>query len=104
MAEEETVSLPVLAEARLTQEQVEVLTIKSLLAENEELSAAVDNKQVRVLTKWQTSKWSDPDALVHITFAEVSDGDGSDTDSILHTETEAEESWEDDGTDDEADE
>ena len=100
MSEEDRAELPVLATARLTQEQVEVLTVKALIAENEELSDAIDGKQVRVITQWQTSKWSDQDALVHIAFAQVDEADGeaddnsgSNTDSVSDAEAEKED-WE----------
>jgi hypothetical protein len=60
----------VLASARLTIEQTEMLLVKSLITENKELSDAVDGKQVNVICQWQTGKGSDPEALVHVYFIE----------------------------------
>ena len=82
----------ILASARLTPEQTEMLLVKSLLAENQELSDAVDGKSVNVLCQWQTAKGSDPESLVHIYFVdapgEVQDAEAeSDVESSEETES-----------------
>ena len=78
--EQEQKTIAVLASARLTESQVQTAIAESLL-KNEELKDALTGKNLRVHTQWQTNKWSDPDALVHVFFTEdlktVSDGEES---------------------------
>jgi len=64
----------VVATARLTEEQVR-LAIAEFLFKNEELREAVQDLQVIVVTNWQTTKWSDPDAMVHVTIQHSPEGD-----------------------------
>jgi len=59
----------VLARARLTEEQVQ-MAIAEFLLKSEELQEAIQEKRVKIDVNWQTSKWSDPDAMVHIFFRE----------------------------------
>ena len=65
-----TDSKAVLVTARLTETQV-LAAITEHLLKNEEIKEAVENKTVAVNSRWQTSKWSDPDALVHVIFTEA---------------------------------
>jgi len=64
---EQTVSI--LASARLTEVQVQSALAEFLL-KNQELKDALADKTVEIRTQWQTSKWSNPDALVHVFFTE----------------------------------
>jgi hypothetical protein len=59
----------VLARARLTEEQVQ-LAIAEFLLKSEELQEAIQEKRVKIHVNWQTTKWSDPDAMVHVFFRE----------------------------------
>lgn len=69
--ETENLKSKILASANMTNDQVEMSLVKSLLEQNEELSSAVDGKNVRIVTQWQIQKGSDPDSLVHIHFIEA---------------------------------
>jgi len=77
----------VLASARLTLEQTEMLLVKSLISENKELSDAVDGKQVNVICQWQTAKGSDPEAYVHIYFIEDEQVETNSAESTEETES-----------------
>ena len=59
-----------IAHARLTEQQVQTALAEFLL-KDEELKTAVADKKLRLVTQWQTHKWSDPDALVYVFFTEV---------------------------------
>ena len=91
----------VLASVNLTQAQVERLLAKSLIEENEELSGLLDGKKVFMSTQWQTSKWSDPNAMVYLVFVEdneeatsLEDDSADDTPAGDSTSTEQSESGE----------
>lgn len=88
----------VLASANLTVEQVELFLVKSLLAESEQLSAAVDGKQIEVRSSWQTSKWSNPDALVSFFFVEAPEADAESSDEESEPES-TEDAGDDSGED-----
>ena len=60
----------ILASAALTEPQVQTALAEFLL-KNEELKDIVANNQVRLVLQWQTHKWSDPNALVHVFFTEA---------------------------------
>ena len=59
----------IVAQARLSEEQVQ-LAIAEFLLKSEELQEAIQEKQIKIHVNWQTSKWSDPDAMVHVFFRE----------------------------------
>ena len=59
----------VLANARLTEVQVQQ-AIAEFLLKSEELKQAIEGKRIKIHVTWQTSKWSDPNALVHVYFTE----------------------------------
>ena len=63
-----------LAEIRLSEEQVRTAIIEFSL-KNEEFSSLVKDKSVLVTPVWQTTKWSNPDAFVHLYVAEATDED-----------------------------
>ena len=63
-----------LAEIRLTEEQVRTAILEFAL-KNEEFSDLVKDKSVLVTPVWQTTKWSNPDAFVHLYVAEATDED-----------------------------
>ena len=62
-------STAIVARARLSEEQVQ-LAIAEFLLKSEELQEAIQEKQIKIHVNWQTSKWSDPDAMVHVFFRE----------------------------------
>jgi len=64
----------VIATSQLTEEQVR-LAVAEFLFKSEELREAVQDLQIRVVTNWQTTKWSDPNAMVHITIQHAPEGD-----------------------------
>ena len=64
-------TVKVLASAKLTEPQVQTALLEFLL-KNEEFKDMIVGKGIAVSTQWQTSKWSDPDALVHIFVTENS--------------------------------
>jgi len=67
----------VLASVTLTQSQVELLLVQGLMKEHQELSEILENQQVQLMSQWQTSKWSDPDALVSLFFVADSESSAS---------------------------
>lgn len=85
----------VIATAKLTQQQSELLLVKALLSENSELSDAVDGKEVQVIARWETSKWSDPNALVNIFFVEGSKDQQESDDADADEESESDDVWDD---------
>jgi len=71
-----------IAHARLTEQQVQTALAEFLL-KDEELKAAVADKKLRLVTQWQTHKWSDPDALVYVFFTEVPEEDSENSDAPI---------------------
>ena len=71
-------SVTVLAQMRLTEQQVQQ-AIAEFLMKDEKLNALAQQKQLRLVTQWQTHKWSDPNALVHVFFTEDASVDSSAT-------------------------
>ena len=61
----------VLATVSLTQRQTELSLTRALIADSQELAAAIEGKDVQVNCTWETSKWSDPNALVSFVFVEA---------------------------------
>jgi hypothetical protein len=68
--QQEQPALTILARTRLTEQQVQT-AIAEFLLKDDELKNTLVGKGVRVISQWQTSKWSDPDALVHVIFVEA---------------------------------
>jgi|TARA_Y100000310_G_scaffold195694_1_gene195729 hypothetical protein len=71
-----------IAHARLTEQQVQTALAEFLL-KDEELKAAVADKKLRLVTQWQTHKWSDPDALVYVFFTEVPEEDSENASALI---------------------
>ena len=73
---EKAVSL--LVSAQLTESQV-TSAITEFLLKNQEIKDILTDKEVGVTVRWQTTKWSDPNALAHVFItentADVSDDD-----------------------------
>jgi hypothetical protein len=58
-----------LGTAKLTEDHVKQAIVE-FLYKNDEFKNLVDNRQVMLVTQWQTSKWSNPDAFVHLIIVE----------------------------------
>jgi hypothetical protein len=69
MNEQKTVN--VIARADLTETQVQTAIVEFLL-KDPQLKDVIADKKLSCVTQWQTNKWSDPNALVHVFFTEVS--------------------------------
>ena len=73
----------VLATVTLTQTQVELLLVQGLMKEHQELAEMLEEQKVQLMSQWQTTKWSEPNALVSLFF--VADSQDSDTDEPTET-------------------
>jgi hypothetical protein len=58
-----------IASTKLTEENVRHAIVQFLL-KNDEFSELVGEKKVIISTDWQVSKWSDPNAFVHVNVVE----------------------------------
>ena len=67
--QQEQQAVSVLAQARLTEPQVQTAIVEYLL-KDEGLKDVIFDKKVTCIVKWQTTKWNDPDALAHVFFME----------------------------------
>ena len=88
--QQEQQAVNILARTHLSEHQVQAAIFDSL-RRNDELQNILADTKVRMITQWQTSKWNDPDALVHVIFVEVPDSvvDENDDDRSLTLESPA---------------
>ena len=61
-----------IASTSLTEENVRTAIVQFLL-KNDDFSKLVGEKKVIISTNWQVSKWSDPNAFVHVNVVEPID-------------------------------
>ena len=61
-----------IASTSLTEENVRTAIVQFLL-KNDDFSKLVGEKKVIISTNWQVSKWSDPNAFVHVSVVEPID-------------------------------
>jgi hypothetical protein len=62
----------IIASTKLSEENVRT-AIAQFLLKNDEFAELIGDKKVILSTSWQVSKWSDPDAFVHISVVEPTD-------------------------------
>ena len=67
--EKSTPEANLIGRVQLSELQVRHAIVDYLL-KNEKFKELVVGKQTFVIPRWQTSKWDDPDALVHVEVAE----------------------------------
>ena len=77
-------STNVLARVHLTEIQVQK-AIAEFLLKDDEIKKIITDQKVGLIVRWQTNKWSDPDALAHIFITETSE-DVSDSDEFIAEE------------------
>jgi len=90
-SQQEQQAVNILARTHLSEHQVQAAIFDSL-RRNDELQNILADTRVRMITQWQTSKWSDPNALVHVIFVEAPDDvadENNDVDQSLTLESPA---------------